>query len=138
VSMKANLLAAATLLALGASGSASAVAISVGGCSTSDVTNGGFAATSCQGLFTGSGSNQNYDLAAINAYFGGGYTQLGKSDDGFGIVTAGWDIGNPAGGLSHLGVFVRGTSQVPEPGTLALLGMGLLGMAAAARRKLRA
>jgi hypothetical protein len=178
---KRSLLAVVAGLAMGASATASAITI-VGGCSTSDVTNGGFAADSCQGLFTGSGGDQNYDLDAIIDYFGGGYTQLGKSDDGFGNVTAGagtwsatglggytdfvvalkqatywagysfnsvhgttgtwstagWAIGQPAGGLSHLGVYARGTSQVPEPGTLALLGMGLLGMAASMRRKARA
>jgi hypothetical protein len=51
--------------------------------------------------------------------------------------TSGWTfIGEPAGGLSHLSVYVKGTA-VPEPGTLALIGMGLLGLAASARRKLR-
>ena len=38
--------------------------------------------------------------------------------------------------ISHISFFVaRGTTTVPEPGTLALLGLGLLGMGAARRRK---
>jgi len=38
------------------------------------------------------------------------------------------------GAISHLSLF--GSSQVPEPATLSLLGMGLLGFAAAQRRRL--
>lgn len=179
--LKAGFLATATLLALGASGSASSIEI-IGGCQVTDVTNGGVNATSCEGLFTGSGGDQNVDLGDIMGLYGPDWSLLGKSDDGLGNVTAGagswsatgldaysefvvalkqatywgsyyftpahglsgtwstsgWAIGQPAGGLSHLGIYVRSPVQVPEPGTLALLGMSLLGFAASARRKKRA
>jgi hypothetical protein len=46
---------------------------------------------------------------------------------------------NPSGGpagLSHMSFYNSGDDyQVPEPGTLALLGLGLLGIGAARRRK---
>lgn len=180
--VKATLLATATLMALGASGTASAIEIiqNVGGCLVTDVTNGGVSANSCEGLFTGSGGGQNVDLDDILGLYGSGFSLLGKSTesgpvstlgntwsasglDGYSefVValkqatywgsyyftpangwsgtwsTSGWAIGQPAGGLSHLDVYVRGPVRVPEPGTLALLGMGLLGLAASARRKKR-
>ena len=63
--------------------------------------------------------------------------------DGAGMQLAGSDTVSPQtldgknlNGISHISFFVaRGTSTVPEPGTLALLGLGLLGMGAARRRK---
>lgn len=43
--------------------------------------------------------------------------------------------GTPNPGLSHISVFGQEPTQVPEPHTLALLGLGLVGFAIARRRK---
>lgn len=40
-----------------------------------------------------------------------------------------------AGGFSHISFFDGALSQVPEPATLAVFGLGLLGLAASRRRK---
>ncbi len=56
-------------------------------------------------------------------------------------VTSGWwnfdNVFDRGGGLSHVQLYARNspTSSVPEPGPLALLGIGLLGLGLARRRK---
>jgi hypothetical protein len=56
-------------------------------------------------------------------------------NDGAGVYNLSWAVGNGLD-FSHLTVFVRGErTEVPEPGTLALLGLGLVGFGLARRRK---
>ena len=45
--------------------------------------------------------------------------------------------GNPVAHVALYGMISGSTPAVPEPGTLALLGLGLLGLVVAHRRKVR-
>ncbi len=49
-----------------------------------------------------------------------------------------FNIGGTGGGLSHLVLYANGERTVPEPGTLALLGLGLAGLGFAKRRRRKA
>jgi hypothetical protein len=50
-----------------------------------------------------------------------------------------FNIGGTGGGLSHLVLYASGDgTSVPEPGTLALLGLGLAGLGFAKRRRRKA
>ncbi|MDH4028173.1 MAG: PEP-CTERM sorting domain-containing protein [Nitrospirota bacterium] len=46
-----------------------------------------------------------------------------------------WDVGNKE--LSHLTLYARGNTPVPEPGTIMLLGSGLVGVAALGRKRFK-
>jgi hypothetical protein len=83
-----------------------------------------------------------YANLAIGFKFG-----TGKKADGWftyslanGVSAGDWQLFNVfgrGGGLSHLVLYANGENSVPEPGTLGLLGFGLAGLAAAARRRRR-
>lgn len=79
----------------------------------------------------------------INAFVAKGGPQFNLFSTG-GVYTSVpfWTPTNPANGkpfgLSHLSFYDSGGDQrLPEPGTLALLGLGFLGLGAVRRRKLR-
>jgi len=83
-----------------------------------------------------------YANLAIGFKFGTG----GRPDEWFvytlqDLVSSGnwqfYNMGGRGGGLSHLVLYANGDRTVPEPGTLGLLGIGLAGIAAGARRRRR-
>ena len=85
----------------------------------------------------------NYANLALGFKFGTG----GHPDEWFvyslqDLVSSGdWSFinnGGTGGGLSHLVLYASGERTVPEPGTLALLGLGLAGMGFATRRRSKA
>lgn len=83
-----------------------------------------------------------YGSGAIAFKFGTG----NKPDQWFvyslhaGTTSGDWEFINKfgrGGGLSHVNLYGMGPALVPEPGTLSLLGLGILGLALAKRRSSR-
>jgi hypothetical protein len=56
---------------------------------------------------------------------------------GCGHKTCGGSSGGSSGGTSSSGGSTSGGTQVPEPGMVGILGLGLIGMAYARRRRAR-
>jgi hypothetical protein len=78
----------------------------------------------------------NYDpQSSGGAIFPTGFPgPYGPTGPGGGSALSGWGGGTFSGG-DYIISFSSAVNSVPEPGTLVLLGIGLLGMAASRRRK---
>ena len=70
----------------------------------------------------------------LSASFNSG--ALGFTSLAFDATSVSFNFASVAGGtVGRMAIFDIGTSSVPEPGTLALLGLGLFGMGLARRKK---
>jgi hypothetical protein len=96
------------------------------------ITGTGWGGTS--GTFT-FGANAGYSNYLIALKFDGVYATYLSN---VGATNWGWntDVDSDGGfALSHLSVYARYPTTVPEPDSIALIGLGLIGMGASARRR---
>ena len=79
----------------------------------------------------------SYSTIAIGFKFGGG----NKADNWFvyelnSLVSSGdWAYFGKGNGLSHVSLYGKGSVTVPEPGSLALLGVGIIGLTLVGRKR---
>lgn len=78
-----------------------------------------------------------FDTIALGFKYGGG----NEPDNWFvyelvsGVSSGDWTyVADQGDGLSHMNLYGKDTVQVPEPGTLALLGLGIVGLTLARRK----